>query len=255
MRIAGMMILAALIPAAASAGTLTLKTTDGVTIAAESYGSGQHGVVLLHEDGSDRSGWAELATTLAKNDCLVVAVDLRGHGASKGTIDDESYPKMVADAKAALTWLDGKGVKDVSVVGAEFGANLALAVAAANPDVDSVALLSPALSAKGLRVSSALEGLGARPVLLIATRDDPASARAASLIHDKAAGPKHLAVYDGNAKGRKMLNTAPALEGLLLSWINGSFLQADDPRAATGAAVETEIDDIETTGERFEDKH
>jgi hypothetical protein len=92
-------------------------------------------------------------------------------------------------------------------------------------------------------------------VLLVASRDDAAGARAAQLIHDKATGPKHLAIFDGNAKGRRLLNTAPALEGLMLSWINGSFLQADDPRGASGAAVETEIEEIETTGERFEDRN
>jgi pimeloyl-ACP methyl ester carboxylesterase len=255
MRLAGMLFVAALLPSAAFAGSLSLRTTDGQTIAAESTGTGSHGVVLIHEDAGDKSGWTDLAATLAKNDFTVVAIDLRGHGASKGTLDDASYPKMVADVQSAITWLNGRGVKDVALVGAELGANLALATAAANPDVDTLALLSPSLSAKGVRVSTALDSLGQRPVLLVASRDDAGAARAAALIYDKATGAKHLAVYDGNAAGRRMLNTAPALEGLLLSWLNGSFLQADDPRAASGAAVQTDVEAIETTGERFEDKH
>ncbi len=253
MRLAGL-ALSLLLPSLAVAGPISLKTTDGVTLSADASGNGTHGVVLLHADDGDRKVWSELAETLAKSDCTVVAVDLRGHGASKGTLDDAAYPKMVEDARAAITYLEGKGVKDLHIVGAELGANLALAATAAIDDVDTVTLMSPALSAKGLKVSAALGGIGRRPVLAVASRDDASGARAAQLIHDKATGPKHLAIYDGSAKGHRMLNTAPALEGLVLSWVNGSFLQADDPRGATGAAVETEIEEIETTGERFEDR-
>jgi pimeloyl-ACP methyl ester carboxylesterase len=254
MRLAGL-FLSLLLPSLAVAAPVTLKTTDGIMLSADAQGSGKHGVVLLHEEGGDKGVWGELAATLAKNDCVVVAIDLRGHGASKGTLDDAAYAKMVEDVRAALTWLEGKDVADVNLVGAGFGANLALSATAAIPEVTTTTLLSPALSAHGLKVSTALTGLGQRPVLLVASRDDAGAARAAQLIYDKATGPKHLAIYDGNAQGHRMLNTAPALEGLLLSWVNGSFLQADDPRRATGAAVETEIEEIETTGERFEDKH
>jgi len=253
MRIAGLLV-SLLLPSTALAGTLSLQTTDGLTLSAESSGSGTHGVVLLHAAGGDRSVWTDLADTLSKSDCRVVALDLRGHGASPGTLDDAAYPSMLEDARAAITWLESKGVEDIHLVGAEFGANLALSAAAAIDSVDTVSLLSPTLSAKGLKVSSALGGIGQRPVLAVASRDDAAGARAAQLIHGKATGAKHLAIYDGNAKGHRLLNTAPALEGLVLSWVNGSFLQADDPRRASGAAVETDIEEIETTGERFEDR-
>ena len=239
----------------ASAGSLQLKTTDGVSIAAESWGTGKHGVLLLHEQGADHTGWTELAERLAKNDFVVVAIDLRGHGKSGGSLDDAAWLKMVADAQAGITWLDSKGVTDVGIVGAEFGANLALATLAANKTVDTAVLLSPSLSANGLKVSAGLEGLARRPLLLVATQEDIAGARAAQLIADKADGAKHYALYAGNAKGRKMLNTAPELEGLMVSWLNGTFLQSNDPRAANNAAVETSVDEVESTGERFEDKH
>jgi len=254
MRLAGLFF-SLLLPSLAAAAPITLKTTDGVVLSADVQGSGTHGVVLLHEDGGNKEAWKELAETLGKNDCVVISLDLRGHGASKGTLDEAAYPKMVEDVRAAITWLESKHVADVNLVGAELGANLALSATAAIPEVTTVTLLSPSLSSHGLKVSSALANLGQRPILLVASRDDASSARAAQLIHDKATGPKHLALYDGNAKGRRMLNTAPALEGLMLSWVNGSFLQANDPRRATSAAVETEIEEIETTGERFEDKH
>ncbi len=250
---ASLLAIAASVPA--YAGSFMLRTTDGVDISAESWGSGSHGVVLIHADGDDRSGWADFAATLAQNDFRVVAVDLRGHGQTGGTIADDDYPKMVADVAAAVTWLDGKGVKDVGLVGAELGANLALAALAADPDVDTAVMLSPSLSAKGVRVSSALDKIGRRPVLLVASKLDSSGSRAAGLIEGKATGPKHLALYDGTAAGRKMLNTAPELEGLMVSWLNGTFLQASDSRAASHAEVDTEVEEIETTGERFEDKH
>jgi pimeloyl-ACP methyl ester carboxylesterase len=239
----------------ALAGPLQLKTTDGVAIAAESWGTGKHGVVLLHEEGADHKGWSDLATGLAKVDFTVVAVDLRGHGASGGTLDEAAWPKMVADAGAGITWLESKGIDDIHVVGAEFGANLALATAAANKSVDSVVLLSPSLSAKGLKVSASMEQLNRRPLLVVASQDDTTGARAAQLIADQTSGAKHVAIYPGNTKGRRMLNTAPDLEALMVSWMSGSFLRSNDPRAANSAAVETEVEEIETTGERFEDRN
>jgi len=246
--------LACTLPSFAWAGSMQLRTTDGHTVSAESWGTGPHGVVLIHEDGGDRAGWSDLAATLSQNQFRVVAIDLRGHGATGGTIAEEDYPKMVADVAAAVTWLDSKGVDDVGLVGAELGANLALATMAANQDIDTAVLLSPSLSANGVRVSGALDKLGRRPLLLVASKQDSSGARAASLISDKAAGPKHLALYDGTAAGRRMLNTAPELEGLVVSWLNGTFLQANDPQAASRGQVDTKVDEIETSGERYEDR-
>lgn len=239
----------------ALAGPLMLRTTDGVDVAAESWGNGKHGVVLIHGDGEDRSGWADFAGRLAQNDFTVIAIDLRGHGKTGGALAETDYPKMVADVAAAVTWLDSKKVADVGLVGSELGANLALATLAANADIDTAVMLTPSLSAHGVKVSSSLEKIGQRPVLLVASKADSGGSRAAGLIEGKATGPKHLALYDGNATGRKMLNTAPELEGLMVSWLNGTFLQATDSRAAQRAEVDTEVDEIETTGERFEDKH
>jgi alpha-beta hydrolase superfamily lysophospholipase len=241
--------------ASAAAGPLMLRTTDGVDVSAETWGSGKHGVVLIHADGDDRSGWKDFAERLADNDFRVIAIDLRGHGQTGGTLTEADYPKMVADVAAAVTWLDGKGVADVGLVGAELGANLALAALAADEEVDTAVMLSPSLSAHGVKVSSALARIGRRPVLLVASKADSTGARAAGLIEGKATGPKHLALYDGNAVGRKMLNTAPELEGLMVSWLNGTFLQATDSRAASHAEVDTNVDEIETTGERFEENH
>ena len=240
---------------AATAGTLQLKTVDGVTLAAESWGSGTHGVLLLHEAGATREVWRPFAEKLAKNDFVVVAVDLRGHGASGGTRDDTDWTKLVADAQAGLTWLESKGVADIGVVGSEQGANLAFATLAANRQVDTAVLLSPSLSANGLKVSAALEQVARRPLLIVATQEDSSGARAAQLIAEKTDGAKHLVLYPGNTRGQRMLNAAAELEGLMISWLNGSFLRTQDPRAANHAAVETAVDDVETTGERFEDKH
>lgn len=239
----------------AHAGPLQLKTTDGVALAAETWGTGSHGVLLLHEEGGSKAVWKPFAEKLAKNDFVVVAVDLRGHGSSGGTLDDAAWGKMVADAQAGITWLEGKGVTDIGVVGSEFGANLALATLAANKDVDTAVLLSPALSAHGFKVSAALEQVARRPLLVVATQEDTSGARAAQLIANETDGAKHLVIYPGAARGQKILNTAGELEGLMLSWLNGTFLRTEDPRAANRGAVETTVDEIETTGERFEDKH
>lgn len=242
-----------LLAAPAWAAPVTLKTADGVTLQADAQGAGERGVILLHGDGRSRADWSGVAAALARQKGVqVISVDLRGHGATGGTLTPEAYLAMVEDAKAAATWLRAKGAKKVAVVGMDLGGSVALHAAAADPAVGNVILVNPRLSVQGFKVTEALAALGTRPILLLAAADDTTGSRAATAIGDKATGPKKVELAaGGGGVGPAIFQRNPNLEGLIVSWI-ATDGQPDGPvPSATGALTSGGGGEIKTTGTRI----
>lgn len=84
---------------------------------------------------------------------------MRGHGKSvnqNGTFQSftpNDFNKMKLDVKAAKQFLvTQKGInpKNIAIVGASIGANVALKYAAVDPSIKAVVLLSPGLHYKGV---------------------------------------------------------------------------------------------------------
>lgn len=239
------LLLLFLVHAAHAAGvsfpsTTSLTTTDGARISA-AWGQPQgakDGVVFVHMAGHTREEWSSLADKVYRQGVAVLTLDLRGHGASlggaaPGTLTDADYLKMTSDVAAGVAFLRSKGVARVSLVGAELGANLAINVAAADPAVGAVVLLSPGQVVKGVPTTDATRGYGARPLLLVASNDDAYSARTIGALAAVATAEDPIKLYDTAGKGTKMLVREPTLEPL----ING-FLKRlwDTPVPATPAA-------------------
>ncbi len=238
----------------ASADTIDLTTADGIQIGATTYGSGDNGVVLIHGKGRAAEDWSHFGERLATRGFHVVAVDLRGHGHSAEAADlsAATYPLMVADVDAAAAWLRENGAAKVHLVGAEFGANLAVLSAAADTEISDIALLSAGMNLEGVASPAAMETYGARPALVIASAGDSYSARSATVLEGKAAGPVYLEILEGEAKGIRMLTRDPQLEGKLIAWLNGTY-DLDGRRG--GRTVTTEAgEEVETSGVRFGDR-
>lgn len=233
---------------------ITLKTADGVSLHAV-YGAptkAANGVVFVHMAGRAKEDWQLLAEKLARAGVQVLAVDLRGHGANAvaGAAPPTSFAPMVADVKAAVDYLRAKGCVHVALVGAEVGANLAINEAADDPGITDVVLLSPGLDLKGVITSDAVKRYGARPLLIVASEDDPVSARAAGALDRIAAGPKRLVVFEKAGKGTVMLNREPTLESTLIGWIQAHWAAADapPPPPAAGPDIKVDAHPIETSG-------
>ena len=239
---------------AAIAGTVSLSTEDGKTLSATSYGSGTKGVLLVHGKGGSAADWENFAGKLAQNGFRVLAIDLRGHGRSKSAadpLDEADWLAMVADVDAGAAWLKRQGA-EVSVVGARLGANLALNAAQDNADITGVVLLSPGLNIEGLKVLSAAATYTG-PVLVVASKGDTTSAKAATFLESKAGGPATLQLVDADGAGHKLINTEASLEASLVGWLNGARGEGGD-LAKPDRTLETgTVDGIETTGTRYED--
>jgi pimeloyl-ACP methyl ester carboxylesterase len=105
---------------------------DGVTLAVQDEGEGQP-VVLLHGFPDSHHLWRHQVEPLNRAGMRVIAPDLRGFGESDKpeAIEDYAITKSVADMVAVLDQLE---IDKAHVVGHDFGAPVAWALAAFVPD-------------------------------------------------------------------------------------------------------------------------
>jgi pimeloyl-ACP methyl ester carboxylesterase len=237
-----------------AATTVPLQTVDGKHLSAlvERSPQSTKGVVLVHMDGRTSADWSAMAARLAKSQMTAIAPDLRGHGKSKTdtpTLGDADYAAMVQDLEASVAWLRKNGAKEVSCVGASLGANLCLALAARDPSIVNLVLLSPGLNYHGVKAT--MDGYGDRPVLFVASSGDTYGAKTVGILEQKAIGQHHSEIYEGAAQGTKMLSAEASLEGTIVSWLLGTY------ELASGELVMPKVDAgstqaIETSGQKLD---
>jgi hypothetical protein len=112
----------------------------------------------------------------------------------------------------------------VGIAGASLGANLAALEASADPTIATVALLSPSLDYRGLRIEAAVRKLGERRLLLVASDDDPYAVRSARELQKSSAGTRELWILKGAGHGTAMLTRDPDLLSALVDWFRRTLL-------------------------------
>lgn len=232
---AALTLLAVFPSAEAAAGTqrVTIGTDDGVSLAATWYEPGSRSapaVILVHMLHKTRHDWDSVATRLAAEGIGALAIDLRGHGESSGGLqagDAPDYSALVRDVAAARRYLASRAdvqQSRVGIAGASIGANLAVLEAAGDPGVASLALLSPSLDYRGLRVEAAMKKYGARPALLIASDDDPYALRSGKDLQKTGGGTREVLVLNRAGHGTVMLGHDPDLARTLVDWFHRTLL-------------------------------
>jgi alpha-beta hydrolase superfamily lysophospholipase len=170
-----------------------------------------------------------VAQRLSAEGIGALAIDLRGHGDSGATTagDGGDYAPMVLDLKAARRHLAQRGDVQqtrIGVVGASIGANLAALAASGDGSFASLALLSPSLDYRGLRIEAAVRKLAARPVLLVASDDDPYAFRSARELQKLGGGTPELLIVKQAGHGTAMLARDPDLARALVDWFRRTLL-------------------------------
>lgn len=226
------LLLAAILTVIASAAEaarpqrVSFRTDDGVTIAATWYEPSIRpapAVILVHMLGRSRRDWDSFASRLADSGIGALAIDLRGHGDSpyfRGSAEGEDHSVMVKDLAAARRYLSSRldvRPSQVGIAGASLGANLAALAAAADPGIASVALLSPSLDYRGLRIEASVRKYGNRPMLLVASDDDPYATRSA-LDLQKTGGIREVLSLVAAGHGTNMLSRSYELQPALVEW-------------------------------------
>lgn len=195
---------------------LTLRSADGGVVAALQHGSGARAVLLVPGGRYTKESWDDQAARIAAAGYRVLAIELRGRGASRGGSagEDEGMP---LDVGAAVQHLRATGASSVVVVGASLGGWAAARAAAdAGPGwIDGLVLLahSPIEDPERLRV----------PVFFIVARGDARPEQPPRLVAlreqcARAPGPTHLWVPEGTAHAQALFGTdqaAPLMDAIL----------------------------------------
>jgi dienelactone hydrolase len=161
------------VPATVKISDLTLKTEDGLTLRAAAVGSGQRGVILLHQTDNGLCGWLPYAGYLASQGFHVGLFDFRCTFNS-GCADGERAYNLTADVAAIATAMRKRGARSLAVVGASYGGAVAIGTCAA-VRADACVALSPALYDNklggGMTAKKAIGQLRV-PLLFAAAPDD-----------------------------------------------------------------------------------
>ncbi len=220
-----------------------LTTADDVGIIATYYPAERDrapAVLLLHALNRDRSEWNDFALLLQRNGIAALSIDFRGHGESirkltaAGPVGlklqdftDRDLQDMLLDVEAAVDWLQTQSEidkKHIALIGASFGANIALRYAALNEDLAGVAVLSPGVNYRGIRTDDVVRQLGVMPLRIFVSSDDPfafeSSKRLVEIRKKSGIGTadKELTICTGNLHGVPMLKGVRNLPQILLNW-------------------------------------
>ena len=175
--------------------------------------------------GRSRDDWDNVATRLADAGLIVLAMDLRGHGRSSGVAS--MLPPMIDDVRAAIAWIDGRPnvtPGGIAIAGASLGANLAALAAAESSQVRAVALLSPSLDYRGVRIDAGVgKRIGARPMWLAASTEDPYALRTLKELASPA-GPREQHLSRAPAHGTNLLAADADLARSLVDWLKRTLI-------------------------------
>jgi pimeloyl-ACP methyl ester carboxylesterase len=188
--------------------TVQIGTADGGVIHADVYGEGKRGIVLAHGGQFNKGSWQTQARQLAPAGFLVLAVDHRGYGESRGPGQEDIYTAPLhLDVLAGVRYLRSVGADRVFAIGASLGSWAVATAAIVEPgSISRLVLLSatPRDPPEKLVV----------PKLYIMARDDANSGGlrlpALRAHFDRAPEPKELIVVDGSAHAQFLFKTEHA---------------------------------------------
>ncbi|HXH25825.1 MAG TPA: hypothetical protein VNI78_11280 [Vicinamibacterales bacterium] len=175
-------------------------------------------VVLVPMLARPKEDWQAAADRLAGAGITALAIDLP---ASAVPADPGALAGWSADVGAAVAFLSARpDVRPggIGAAGASLGASLVALAAATDPRIRSVALVSPALDYRGVRIEAAMRDLGSRPALLLASRRDPYAARSVRTLATGAPGRREAHWSDVAAHGSVLLAREPDLVRVLVEW-------------------------------------
>jgi alpha-beta hydrolase superfamily lysophospholipase len=195
---------------------------DGLSIAGIYYAAPARPaptVLLLHMAGSNKEAWGLFGPQLQAAGHNVLAIDLRGSGDTGGKLDWSKAPQDISGVLARLAALPGVDAQRISIIGADVGANLAVGACADSPTCKAVVMLSPTSDNQGINPADALARSGSRPLLIVASRGDRASADASIALDKLSKGDHRLIVQEGGEHGTALLDAHPDLAGAIVQWL------------------------------------
>jgi dienelactone hydrolase len=208
-------------PAQGAGRAVAFRAEDGRTINALVFEPSQRpsaAVVLVPMLGRPKDDWDAVGQRLADANILALAIDLPG-------LSDPGDSKVLGawsgDVHAAVMYLLSRPeVRPgaIGIAGASLGASLAAIAAGGSPVVRSLALVSPSIEYRGVRIDAAMKQYGGRPALLLASARDPYAARSARELARDPPGLRETRFSDMTAHGTVLLARDADMVRTLVEW-------------------------------------
>jgi len=218
----GAALIVAAQPLAAAGRVVTFRAADGRTLTGLFMEAGARpapAVILVPMLGRSKDDWEAVAQRLSDANINSLAIDLPSMSLPA---DPERLRAWHGDILAASAFLAGRPADvipgAVGLAGASLGANLAVLAAVADASVRSIALVSPSLDYRGVRIDSLLRQYGARPALLMASLRDPYAARSVRELAQETPGLREVRWSSVPAHGTPLLSRDPDLARALVEW-------------------------------------
>ena len=211
-----------LAPHAGAAGrSVAFRTGDGRTVDALLFEADQRpapAVVLVPMLGRTKDDWEAVGERLADANITALAIDLP---ASSLPDDAKALAGWHGDVLAAVSYLLSRTdvrAGSIGVAGASLGANLAAVAAAGDARIRSLALISPSLDYRGVRIEAPLRQYAGRPALLMASLKDPYAARSVRDLAKTGPGLREMSWAETPAHGLVLLSREPDLVRVVVDW-------------------------------------
>jgi dienelactone hydrolase len=175
-------------------------------------------VILVPMLGRPKDDWQAIADRLAAAGVHALAIDLPSSGLPADLQELQGWHQDIRGAVTFLGTLNGVRPGSVGVAGASLGANLAAVAAAAEPSIRSLALISPSLDYRGVRIEGAMQQYGARQALLAASVQDPYATRSVRELEKLGSGLRTALWSSTPAHGMALLSRDPDIARTLVDW-------------------------------------
>jgi dienelactone hydrolase len=207
--------------------TVTFKAEDGRTMVGyivEADSKPAPAVILVPMLGRPKEDWQAVAQRFADSGITALAIDLPGSSLPADGKELAGWPRDIAAAVGYLGSRPDIRPGAIGVAGASLGASLAAIAGAGNPQIRALALVSPSLDYRGLRIEGAMRQLAGRPVLLIASLRDAYAARSVKELAQEAPGPREIRWSETTAHGTVLLSREPDLVRALVEWFQRTLV-------------------------------
>jgi dienelactone hydrolase len=216
------MVLALAIDVAdAASRTVTFRSASGRMVSGfltEADRGPAPAVVLVPMLGRPKDDWQPIADRLAAAGVHALAIDLPSSSLPADPQELQGWHQDIRGAVAFLGTLSEVRPGALGVAGASLGANLAAVAAASEPLIRSLALISPSLDYRGVRIEGAMQQYGARQALLAASVEDPYAARSVRELEKLGSGLRTVLWSSTPAHGTALLSRDPEIARTLVDW-------------------------------------